>query len=228
MHACLCEGGPSSRALPPSPQAERPVLHRERERSPVGRAEQRAGHDRAAERRRPEDVAPARPRTIRSQVHYDGKVSTAPAPAETEADDKPPRGRHSDARERLDGPDHDAQRNVSPDQRQVSAPRGDRGRDPGSAPGRLAGRITSQVVGFDRLQQREQPDPGHQQRSSGNNINRAGNGVFQRLGGTAPLQHRPAGGMRADARGKWGHDLFETVNAEQEEKPSLLRKSLLF
>ncbi len=39
---------------------------------------------------------------------------------------------------------------------------------------------------------------------------------------------RPAGGMRADARGKWGHDLFETVNAEQEEKPSLLRKSLLF
>ncbi len=83
-------------------------------------------------------------------MHYDGKVSTAPAPAETEADDKPPRGRHSDARERLDGPDHDAQRNVSPDQRQVSAPRGDRGRDPGSAPGRLAGRITSQVVGFDR------------------------------------------------------------------------------
>jgi hypothetical protein len=36
------------------------------------------------------------------------------------------------------------------------------------------------------------------------------------------------GGMRADARGKWGHDLFETVNAEPDEKPSLLRKSLLF
>ena len=36
------------------------------------------------------------------------------------------------------------------------------------------------------------------------------------------------GGMRADARGKWDHDLFETVNAEPEDRPSLLSKSLLF
>jgi hypothetical protein len=71
--ASLRKGGPSSRALPPSPPAERPLPHRERERererSPVGRSELRAGHNHRAERRRPEEAAPARPRTtIRSQV----------------------------------------------------------------------------------------------------------------------------------------------------------------
>lgn len=39
---------------------------------------------------------------------------------------------------------------------------------------------------------------------------------------------RPWGGMRADAAGKWGHDMFEEVNNEAEERSSLLQKSILF
>ncbi len=61
----LGAGGPSSRALPPSPVAERPAPLRERERSPAGRTDR----ERAAERRRLRDTANERPRnTIRSQV----------------------------------------------------------------------------------------------------------------------------------------------------------------
>ena len=33
--------------------------------------------------------------------------------------------------------------------------------------------------------------------------------------------------MRADAGGKWGHDLFETVKSEP-DKPNSMRRSILF
>ena len=88
------------------------------------------------------------------QVHYQGKVGSAPAVAATfeapEADDEPPRGRHSDVRTRHNSPEHDSRAKAAPDQRQGSEARLDRGREPGGALGRFAGRITSQVVGFER------------------------------------------------------------------------------
>ncbi|BDA46442.1 hypothetical protein COCOBI_08-5350 [Coccomyxa sp. Obi] len=229
-------GGPSSRALPPSPEAER---SRERERSPVSRPDR----ERAAERRRPNESANARPRnTIRSQVHYEGKVSSESdltAAAHPRADSKVPDSRQEDAQKGRDVGGRDAhgeaaadQRQVATDQRQVGAARGVRGREPGGASGRFSGRISSQVVGYDRLQQQEQPQQsGEQQRRPAADVGRGGNGVFERLGGPAaasrPEQHRPWGGMRADAGGKWGHDLFETVKSEP-DKPSFMRKSILF
>ncbi|CAL8462575.1 g2108 [Coccomyxa elongata] len=224
-------GGPSSRALPPSPVAERSAPLRERERSPAGRSDR----ERAAERRRPRETTDARPRnTIRSQVHYEGKVSSASdiaAAAHPRADSKVAHSRQEDAQKGRDVGGRDAHGEAATDQRQVSTARGDRGREPGGTYGRFPGRISSQVVGFDRLQQLEQPQQSGEQQRRAADAGRGGNGVFERLGGPSaaarPEQHRPWGGMRADAGGKWGHDLFETVKSEP-DKPNLLRRSILF
>lgn len=94
------------------------------------------------------------------QVYSDAKVSSSPAEepsrgaaprlemrAAREADGEAVRAGHADAMARRDG---QAATEAAPDQRQLSAARADRGREPSGTPRRLSGRITSQVVGYDR------------------------------------------------------------------------------
>ena len=87
------------------------------------------------------------------QVHCEGKVSSATdvaAAAQPRADNKVPHSRQEDAQKGRDVGGRDAHGEAAPDQRQVSAARGDRGREPGGASGRFTGRISSQVIGYDR------------------------------------------------------------------------------
>lgn len=87
------------------------------------------------------------------QVHYEGKVSSTSdlaAPAQPRADSKVPHNRQEDTQKGRDIGGRDAHGEVATDQRQVSAARGDRSQERGGASGRFSGRISSQVVGYDR------------------------------------------------------------------------------
>lgn len=87
------------------------------------------------------------------EVHYEGKVSSASdtaAAAHPRADSKVPHSRQQDAQKGCDVGGGNAHGEAATDQHQVSTARGDRGREPGGESGRFSGRISSQVVGFDR------------------------------------------------------------------------------